>query len=132
MVSEGSRYYQCEQAMINIIDGNGRPREVTYLRRRFLPPLPDTGIDTDLEGSPTLAESGLQVTALGQTLRAHVVDARDRLDVLAWLALGDPLLFWRIADSNPCIFPDELTEEPGTWIVVPEGAGRSLTSLRSF
>ncbi|WP_010584683.1 hypothetical protein [Schlesneria paludicola] len=132
MVSENSRYYECEHARVSIIDGSGRPREVTYLRRRFLPPLSDIGIDTDQEGSPTLAESGMQVTALGQTLRAHVVDACDRLDILAWLALGDPLLFWRIADSNPCIFPDEVTEEPGTWIVVPEGAGRSLIPLRSF
>ena len=132
MISETSRYRDCEQAFMPSMGGDGQPRQVAYLRRRFLPPLPDTAGDAGAEGSPTLAESGLQVTALGQTLRAHVIDARDRLDVLAWLALGDPLLFWKIADSNACLFPDEVTAELGTWIVVPEGTGRSLIPMQSF
>jgi hypothetical protein len=124
VASPTSRYHDNDVATLEVIGPDGQSRPVAYLRRRFVPPLPAA---TDAaQGAPTLAESGLTVTTTGQTLHAHVVDSSDRLDLLAWLSLGDPLLFWRIADVNPCFLPDELTDELGRWIVVPQGsaAGR--------
>jgi hypothetical protein len=129
MASETSRYANIETTTIGIVGPDGQTRQVAYQRRRFLPPL-EVGPGTPpAPGSPTLAESGLQVAASGATLRAHVVDSRDRLDLLAWIFLGDPLLFWRIADANPCFFPDELTSELGRPIIIPQlpGAGGAGT-----
>jgi nucleoid-associated protein YgaU len=31
----------------------------------------------------------------------------------------DPLLFWRIADANKAMLPDELIEEAGERILIP-------------
>ncbi len=57
------------------------------------------------------------------TVAEHVVVARDRLDLLAGRYLGDPELWWRIADANPVSDPDELTRSPGRRlrITLPEG-----------
>ncbi|WP_417067317.1 LysM domain-containing protein [Niveibacterium terrae] len=43
----------------------------------------------------------------------HEVVAGDRLDNLAAHYLGDPLLFWRIADANGAMSPDALTATAG-------------------
>ncbi len=47
----------------------------------------------------------------------------DRLDTIAARTLGDPLLFWRLADASGAMNPDDL-ERPGTLLVVP-GAPRN-------
>lgn len=75
-------------------------REVAHLRRRFCPHPED------------LAQ-----------LAEHVVLEGDRLDVVAAREVGDPEQFWRIADANRAIRPDELTVEPGRRLRVcaPEG-----------
>jgi hypothetical protein len=67
----------------------------SYVGRRFLP---------DGESLPVLA----QVT----------VGARERLDLLTYRTLGDPLQFWRIADANNAINPFDL-EEDGRTLRVP-------------
>jgi hypothetical protein len=123
MPSDTSRYRDTAQAVLTVTDADGTTLQVAYLRRRFLPPLAAGPATPPAPGSPSLAESGLQITTTGATLRAHAVDGRDRLDLLAWLYLGDPLLFWRVADVNACFFPDELTAELGRTIVVPEVRG---------
>lgn len=69
--------------MAEIVTNEGRP--IAYLRRRFLPPL-------DL--SAPAAE--------------HAVRDGDRLDVVAAQFLGDPELFWKLADANRSLNPFEL------------------------
>jgi hypothetical protein len=71
-------------APIKVHDG------VAYLGRRLLPQ-PDT---------------------LG-TLGEHAVVEGDRLDSLSGRYLGDPELWWRVADGNLAAHPDELTATIG-------------------
>jgi len=48
---------------------------------------------------------------------------KDRLDNIAAHYLGDPEQFWRLADANNAMRPEELTEEVGRRLRVthPEG-----------
>jgi len=48
----------------------------------------------------------------------HTVAAVDRLDLLAQRYLGDPFQFWRIADANPALTPDDVLD-PGAQISIP-------------
>jgi nucleoid-associated protein YgaU len=79
-----------------------RPGEpgVPYVRRRFMP---DPG-------------------ALSLAAR-HTVVAGDRPDLLGAKYLGDALLYWRIADANAVIDPNELTDTPGRRVDVALPAG---------
>lgn len=43
----------------------------------------------------------------------------ERLDLVAWRALGDPTAFWRVADCNPTLDPFDLTDTPGRRIALP-------------
>lgn len=96
MFGPNSRYYLTETA--RLVRGDGT--EVAYLRRRFVPP-PE------------------RFAVLGE----HVVSEGERLDLIAHQYLGDPEQFWRIADANGAVRPEELTEEPGRRlrITLPEG-----------
>lgn len=69
---------------------------VSYFRRRFVPQ-PDRFA----------------------TLQEHTVADRDRLDNLAARYLGDPEIYWRFADANGALRPDELVETAGRRLVVP-------------
>jgi hypothetical protein len=56
--------------------------------------------------------------------RRHQVADNDRVDRIAWQALGDPRQFWRLADANGALHPDELTATVGRQLLVPyEGRG---------
>ena len=79
-----------------------RPDEpgVVYVRRRFIP-----------------APNTLTLAA------RHVVSALDRPDLLATKYLGDPLLYWRIADANAVLDPNELTDKPGRRVDIALPAG---------
>jgi nucleoid-associated protein YgaU len=48
----------------------------------------------------------------------HTVAAADRLDLLAQHYLGDPFQFWRIADANPALTPEDVLD-PGAQISIP-------------
>jgi nucleoid-associated protein YgaU len=48
----------------------------------------------------------------------HTVAAADRLDLLAQRYLGDPFQFWRIADANPALTPEDVLD-PGARIAIP-------------
>jgi hypothetical protein len=91
-----SRYHQIETAIWEAPDG----KKYSYLRRRFLP---DPGKFS--------------------LLQEHVVAAGERPDNIATRYLGDPEQFWRLADANHAMHPDELTAEPGRRlrITLPEG-----------
>jgi hypothetical protein len=56
-------------------------------------------------------------------VQEHAVMQGDRLDNLAAHYLGDPELWWRLADANRALRPDELIEQIGRRIAVtlPEG-----------
>jgi hypothetical protein len=91
-----SRYYGIETATLKTANGQTE----VYLRRRFLPPV---------ENFELLVE--------------HVVTEDERLDNIAARYMDDPEAFWRIADANSAMRPEELTETVGrkVRITLPEG-----------
>jgi len=97
-----SRYYGIDTETLITADG----RTIVYLKRRFLP-------------SPDRF----------QLLQEHTVTQGERLDNTAAKFLGDPELFWRIADANGAMRPGDLVRTVGRKlkITLPEGiAGASL------
>ena len=96
MFGPNSRYYLHATARLVREDGT----EVVYLRRRFIPPPERFAL-----------------------IQEHVVSEGERLDLIAHEYLGDPEQFWRIADANGAMRPEELTEEVGRRlrITLPEG-----------
>lgn len=90
MFDKTSRYAQIETTTLKVTDSDGTEREVRYVRRRFLP---------EADRLTTLVE--------------HTVTEGDRLDNVAAKYLGDPVLFWSVADANNAMRPEELTEEIG-------------------
>jgi hypothetical protein len=96
-----SRYYGFATTTLDTPQGT----TIVYLRRRFLPDV-----------------SGLTVR------QEHRVAKGDRLDNVTALYLGDPQLFWRIADANNAMRAETLTERPGRLprIALAEGPIGSL------
>lgn len=92
MFSPTSRYFTIETTRIENFDGT----EIVYLRRRFLP---------DLRTMIVLTE--------------HVVTEGDRLDNITAGYLGDPEQFWRMADANISMQPEELTTEIARRLNIP-------------
>jgi hypothetical protein len=92
MFDHTSRYYPIETALW--VGPDGEP--VPYKRRRFLPQ-PET----------------LQILAEWPVMQG------DRFDLVAARTLGDSQAYWRIADANRVMDPDELTETPGRRLVIP-------------
>jgi hypothetical protein len=92
----GSRYHGVEVATLDLPDG----RRIAYVRRRFVPPADSFAL-----------------------LREHLVRSGERLDTVAALHLGDPEQFWRIADANGAIAPEQLTDEPGRRLRITLPAG---------
>jgi len=89
MFFKGSRY--ADVGDDQIVDKQGRV--VRFKKVRFIPETPG--------------------------LVAHTVQQGQRLDHIADLYYKDPELFWRIADANFAMDPDELTAEPGRAIRIP-------------
>jgi hypothetical protein len=92
-----SRYSGVPLAVLQL-----RPGEpgVVYVRRRFIP-------------TPgTLALAG-----------RHLVVALDRPDSLGAKYFGDPLLYWRIADANAVVDPNELTDTLARRLDIPLAPG---------
>lgn len=69
--------------------------EVRYISRRFLP----------------------DPAGMRRPASVRVTDS-DRLDLIAHRTLGDPLMFWRIADANAAMDPDELLTPAGRRLFV--------------
>lgn len=91
-----SRYYGIETATLELSSTSS----IVYLRRRFLPPVERFA-----------------------PLKEHVVTEDERLDQIAAQELGDAEAFWRIADANGAMRPEDLTATPGRRIriTLPEG-----------
>jgi hypothetical protein len=97
-----SRYYGLDTETLTRPDGT----IVVYLTRRFLP-------------SPDLF----------QLVQEHSVVQGERLDNIAAKFLGDPELFWRIADANGAMRPEELVETVGRQLKITLPQGISGTTL---
>jgi len=97
-----SRYYNLPTLTHVFADG----RAVAYVTRRFIP-----GVESVL------------------TAREHFVVQGDRLDLLASNYLADPEQWWKIADANVTLVPEDLTDEVGETLriafpgAVPGGSG---------
>lgn len=91
-----SRYYGIETTTLDKPGG----RTEVYLLRRFLPPVDRFAL-----------------------LLEHVVLEGERLDNITAKYMDDPEAFWRVADANAAMRPDELTETIGRRlrITLPEG-----------
>ncbi|OLB77368.1 MAG: hypothetical protein AUI14_16250 [Actinobacteria bacterium 13_2_20CM_2_71_6] len=91
-----SRYFGIDAVVFSTPDGQSFP----YLRRRLLP---------DPDGFTMIAK--------------HVVAEGERPDLLGFRYLADAEQWWRIADANPVLDPNELTAEPGRAIriTLPQG-----------
>lgn len=92
MFDHTSRYFPIETATYTVVEG----QHIAYKRRRFLP---------QGEALPLLVE-----------LR---IGRGDRLDLLTAKTIGDPLQYWRLADANNAMHPDELTAEADASLRVP-------------
>ena len=90
MFEPTSRYYNSKILIMTVVDSDGKPRELHYVQRRFIP---------SSEGRTTLVE--------------HTVLQGERLDNITARYLGDPTQFWVICDANDVLDPNELTDETG-------------------
>ena len=90
MFEPTSRYAALAVKTLETPDPDGEPRKIRYVERRFLPP-----------------------SGAGTTIVEHTVGQGDRLDNVTARYLGDPLQFWRVADANEVMRPEELMAETG-------------------
>jgi hypothetical protein len=95
MFEPTSRYAELTVKTLALTDADGEPRLIRYVQRRFLP---QPGLDT--------------------TLVEHFVTQGDRLDSVTAKYLGDPTQFWRVADANDALRPEELTDDVGRGITI--------------
>jgi hypothetical protein len=109
LFAPNSRYYGLPTATLPAADG----RAIVYLRRRFIPPV----------GGSAAASATTPVGGNSLVLQ-HGVLKGDRLDNLAAGAYGDPELYWRIADANEAMAPDELTETSGRVLRITASQGQ--------
>ena len=92
-----SRY--CNVPMGRYVRGPGDPG-VTYVLRRFIAQRRDIVIAAE-----------------------HIVTSGERPELLAARTLGDPELYWRIADANAVTDPFELTDALGQRVAIPQPPG---------
>jgi hypothetical protein len=91
--AQNSRYHSVPLG--RHVRGPGDPG-VPYVLRRFIPQRRDIAV---------VAE--------------HIVASGERPELLAAQALGDPELYWRLADANAVIDPFELTDRLGQRVAIP-------------
>lgn len=95
MFEPTSRYYKVDDGSLIVTLSDGSSRTVGYKRRRFIAP-----------------------PATPSVLR-HIALQGERPDQLSARFLGDPTQFWRLCDANQVIRPAELTEAPGSLVIIP-------------
>jgi hypothetical protein len=74
--------------------------QIRYLARRLIPPIEAVVVQN-----------------------LYVVQAGDRIDLVANKLLGDPLQYWRISDANLQFDPLQLCSEPGRRLRIPAPLG---------
>lgn len=89
MFFKGSRYAKVETLEITDPDG----RVIKYKAMRFIPKT--------------------------EARQAHKVQRGERLDHIAYRYFRDPERFWRIADANTGMWPEDLVREPNERILIP-------------
>jgi len=89
MFFKGSRYEFVETNRITAPDG----REFVYKKTRFITEPPVS--------------------------KQHLVADGDRIDLIAQLYLRDPLLFWKVCDTNVAMWPPDLIAVNGKKIDIP-------------
>src|SRR5215471_20995050 len=96
LFAPNSRYLGIPTSTWTTADG----RTIAYVQRRFVP----------------------QPELLAQ-VQQHSVSQGERLDIIAAQYLGDPELFWRIADANRAMRPEDLVATMGRVlrICLPQG-----------
>ncbi len=87
MFDPTSRYFKIDQGTLTVTDPDGLPREIRYVRRRFIP-------------------SADEMT----TLVEYTMLQGDRLDNVTARFLTDPTQFWRVCDANTVMRPEELEQ----------------------
>jgi hypothetical protein len=92
-----SRYRGVTQGLYQRAPGDPGAR---YLLRRFIPQRRDIPVPFE-----------------------HIVHGGERPDLLAAQTLGDSELFWRVADANAVIDPNELTDTIGSRVLIPQPPG---------
>ena len=102
LFSATSRYYGLDTETLTAPDG----RAIIYIVRRFVP-----------------SADGFQL------LQLHNVTQGDRLDNITARYLGDPELFWRVADANSAMRPEELVAKIGRKLRITLPQGITGTSL---
>lgn len=95
MFEPTSRYAQLEVRSHAVAGPDGAVREIRCVERRWVP-----------------------APGAGATLVEHAVSEGERLDQITARYLADPTQFWRVADANGALRPDELTEQVGQRIVI--------------
>jgi hypothetical protein len=91
---EFSRYRNVGLALLP--QPGGEP-PIAYVKRRFIAQRRDIAIAAEV-----------------------VVHEGDRPDLLAMRTLGDPLLYWRLADANAVADAAELTATLGARVLIPQ------------
>jgi len=91
-----SRYYGLPILSQTAPDGT----QMSYVSRRFIPPPESYAV-----------------------LQRYRVRQGDRVDVIASSILGNPLSYWQICDANLALEPNDITANPGDFIVVTLPAG---------
>lgn len=83
---------------IGLLPQGGDAPPLPYVKRRFIPARRDIAIAAEV-----------------------LIHQGDRPDNLAARTLGDPLLYWRVADANAVLDASELTATVGARVLVPQG-----------
>ncbi len=65
----------------------------------------------------------LRILPMPPALQAYTVTLGDRLDLISYRFFQDPQQFWRIADANRAMLPEELTAGAGRRLAIPGTQG---------
>jgi nucleoid-associated protein YgaU len=74
----------------------------------------------DLDGDAVAVELYQpRVAPATPAVLVHQVQSSDRLDLLAARYFGSPFEYWRIADANPSLVPEDILD-PGAQLAIPK------------
>lgn len=107
MLSGTSRYAKSGTSILTSESG----KQIAYINRRILPPLPTTSYSIDNNVLSDIENVTMTVSA------------GDRLDNIAARTIGDPEQYWKICDINDFMHPLDLTLNPGRVLIIPMQGG---------